>query len=292
METKVEVVTNGTLKAVEIRAQVNLIHEVMDSVMKKDVHYGIIPGCKKPSLYKPGAEKILMTFRLVADNPIIEDLSTADSIRYRVTQRILTASGNLVGAASGECSSDEDKYKWRRPVCNEEFDETPVDRRGEKWVKDHLGKASKIKRIRTNPADVGNTILKMAVKRAVIGATLITTAASDVFDQDIEDIPAEMLDTVTNGDPKPPIKQPEKKTADKPAAPAEEKKEAPKKKANNPISEPQSKRLFAIAMGNGYTGEDINVYLQENYGIESSRDIERESYEAIVEHFQVKKDVE
>jgi hypothetical protein len=281
-------VKSNSLKAVEIRAQVNLIHEVMDSVMKKDVHYGVIPGCKKPSLYKPGAEKILMTFRLVADNPIIEDLSTADSIRYRVTQRILTASGSLVGAASGECSSDEDKYKWRRPVCDEEFNETPEDRRMEKWVKDHTGKASKIKRIRTNPADVGNTILKMAVKRAVIGATLITTAASDVFDQDIEDIPAEMLDTVTNGEPKPIIKEPQKK----PAAPVEEKKETPKKKANNPISEAQGKRLYAIAIGNGYTGEDINAYLIENYGIESSRDIEKEHYEAIVEHFQEKKDVE
>jgi hypothetical protein len=287
MESKQELVTtNGSLKAVDIRAQVNLIHEVMDSVMKKDVHYGIIPGCKKPSLYKPGAEKILMTFRLVADNPIIEDLSTADSIRYRVTQRILTREGGLVGAASGECSSDEDKYKWRRPVCDEEFEETPIDRRGEKWVKDHTGKASKIKRIRTNPADVGNTILKMAVKRAAIGATLITTAASDVFDQDIEDIPAEMLDTVVNGEPKPVINQPVKK--DKPA----EVKTEPKKKAQNPISEAQGKRLYAIAVGNGYTGEDINAYLLKDYGIESTRDIERETYEAVVEHFQEKKDVE
>ena len=275
------------LKARDIQAQVNLIHEVMDAVMKKDVHYGIIPGCKKPSLYKPGAEKILMTFRLVADNPIIEDLSTEDSIRYRITQRILNPDGHLVGAASGECSSDEDKYKWRRPVCNEEFDETPVDRRGEKWTRGLNGN-SKIKRIRTNPADVGNTILKMAVKRAVVAATLITTAASDVFDQDIEDLPPEILDAEAQ-EVKADVKQPEKKTgpvADKP----KETKPAPKHKAQNPISNPQSKRLFAIALGNGYTADDLKVFLQENYGIDSSNDIEREHYEAIVEKFQTKRD--
>lgn len=284
MEKNLEVKQNTALKATDIRAQVNLIHEVIDSVMKKDVHFGIIPGCKKPSLYKPGAEKILMTFRLVADNPMIEDLSTADSIRYRVTQRILNAAGGLVGAAAGECSSDEDKYKWRKPICDAEFDETPVDRRMEKWIKS-MGAVSKIKRVRTNPADVGNTILKMAVKRALVAATLITTAASDVFDQDIEDLPPEIIDAegeVTAE--KPVIKQPEKKK-ETAAAPV-----TADKKAKNPISEAQSKRLYAIAVGNGFTGDDINAYLLENYGIDNSKSIEKEHYEGIVEHFQAKKD--
>jgi hypothetical protein len=154
-----------------------------------------------------------MTFHLVADNPIIEDLSTDDCIRYRVTQRILDRQGNLIGAASGECSSDEDKYKWRKPVCDEEYKETPEDRRMEKWIKGVDGKAIKIKRIRTNPADVGNTILKMAVKRAVVAATLITTAASDVFDQDIEDLPPEILNINLPSNHKPEVAMPkEKKT--------------------------------------------------------------------------------
>ena len=88
---------------------------------------------------------------------------------------------------------------------------------------------------------------------------------------------------------KPEVKQPEKKTApveDKP----KETDPAPKTKAQNPISLPQSKRLFAIALGNGYTADDLKVFLQENYGIDSSNDIEREHYEAIVEKFQTKRD--
>lgn len=281
------IVQSKSLTANDIRAQVNLIQEVINSVMKKDTHYGIIPGCKKPSLYKPGAEKILMTFRLVADNPIIEDLSTADSIRYRVTQRILDRHGNLVGAASGECSSDEDKYKWRRPVCDEEFEETPEDRRMEKWAKGQNGNY-KMKRIRTNPADVGNTILKMAVKRAVVGATLITTAASDVFDQDIEDLPAELIgdESQPTANGKPHVEMPKEKVA--PVTPPAEH-PATARKANNPITEPQAKRLYAIAKGQGYADQDIKDYLHENYGIESSRDIEREHYEDIVAHFQTPK---
>jgi len=210
MENRKKALKTQNTTANEIRAQVNTIQEVMQSVMKENIHYGKIPGCQKPSLLKPGAEKILMAFHLVADNPIIEDLSTEDYIRYRVTQRVLNRDGHLIGAASGECSSDEDKYKWRRPVCDDEFKETPEDRRMEKWIKE-AGKPVKIKRIRTNPADVGNTILKMAVKRAVVAVTLITTAASDVFDQDIEDLPPEMLNNNTPATHKPPVSMPKPK---------------------------------------------------------------------------------
>ncbi len=32
--------------------------------MTEQVHYGVIPGCKKPSLWKPGAEKMCAAFRL------------------------------------------------------------------------------------------------------------------------------------------------------------------------------------------------------------------------------------
>ena len=129
MENKNELIANNPNMpaAKRIQAQINMIQEVMKQVMKKEVHYGVIPGCNKPSLLKPGAEKIMATFRLVADNPLIEDLSTPDSIRYRVIQRILDMSGNLVGSAIGECSSDEEKYKWRKPVCNEEFEATLED---------------------------------------------------------------------------------------------------------------------------------------------------------------------
>jgi len=63
----------------DIQTQVNAIQEVMKHVMKNNTHYGTIKGCgDKPTLLKPGAEKIMMTFKLACD-PQVEDLSTPDA---------------------------------------------------------------------------------------------------------------------------------------------------------------------------------------------------------------------
>lgn len=189
------------LTAGDIQAQVNTIQHVMKQVMKKDTHYGIIPGTKTPSLYKPGAEKIMATFRLSAD-PEVTDLSDSDQIRYLVKVRLISPSGVAVGAGVGECSSNEEKYKWRAAICQEEFEDSEPGRKREKWCKGKYdtykrsyGSPYKIQQIRTEPADLANTILKMAKKRGLIDAVLTTTAASDCFTQDIEDLPEEYLAT-------------------------------------------------------------------------------------------------
>lgn len=170
------------LTAADIRHRVNTIQEVMSAVMKRDVHYGVIPGCKKPSLYKPGSEVLLATFQ-IATSIEVTDLSTDDCIRYQV--RVIgtnSATGTLLGEGIGECSSSEEKYKWRK-AYDEEWNATPENRRRIKYGK------YKDKQVRTEPADVANTILKMAKKRAQIDMTLTVTGASDCFDQDIEDLP-------------------------------------------------------------------------------------------------------
>jgi hypothetical protein len=198
------------LTAVQVKAQVQLIQEVMAAVMVKDVHYGTIPGTPKPTLYKPGSEKILSTFRIAAHPKEIEDLSTFDEIRYRVKVYGVAMENEqvLFGVGIGECSSNEDKFKWRKPLCDEEFNETPEDRRRIVWKK-YDNKPYQQKQVRTNPSDVANTVLKMAKKRAQIDMTLTATGASDVFDQDLEDLPEGMVGNMS--DAKPPIKQPQKK---------------------------------------------------------------------------------
>lgn len=179
------------LSAVDMRAQVNLVQEVMQAVMKKETHYGIIPGSKKPSLYKPGAEVLAATFR-IAVSYRVEDLSTDDHVRYRVTAvGTHQTTGIVLGDGMGECSSGEEKYKWRRSICDEEFEATPENRRRIKFGK-FQGKIEKTKQVRTEPADQANTILKMACKRAQVAMTLNVTAASDIFTQDIEDLPEEL----------------------------------------------------------------------------------------------------
>jgi len=200
------------LTAQEIRANVNLIQQVLKSVFVPDVHFGTIPGTSKPTLYKPGAEKILVLFRLNA-KPIIEDLSTDTAIRYRVSVMVThQATKHEIGWGVGECSSDEEKYKWKKCYL-EEYNGTPEDRRRLKYYSE--GKPAM--QIRTNPADVANTILKMAKKRALVDATLTCTAASDVFDQDLEDLPEGMRQNVADHKARSPMPQ---RVSEKPAAPA------------------------------------------------------------------------
>lgn len=182
------------MTAADVRQHVNVIQQVMAAVMKEGTHYGTIPGCKQPSLYKAGSEVLLTTFRIAVD-PEIQDLSTADEIRYRIRCRgVAQPSGLLVGIGVGECSSSEDKYRWRRAICDEEYDAAPENRRRVKWATGRNGVYT-MKQIRTEPPDLANTILKMAKKRAQIDLTLTSTAASDIFTQDVEDLPDELRPT-------------------------------------------------------------------------------------------------
>lgn len=263
------------LTVAEVRSNVNLIQEVMKSVMKKDVHYGVVPGCgMKPTLLKPGAEKIMATFKLSAD-PVIDDLSNSDCVKYRITVKLNTFAGVFVGSGIGECSSDEEKFKWRKAI-GKEFDETPEDRRRSKWANGKEG-PYQLSQVRTNPADLANTVLKMAKKRALVDAVLTATAASDIFNQDIEELPEELRQEEAAPVGKPAVEMPQEKKPD------------PKTSSASVISEPQAKRLYAISKGSGYSDEDVKAYLSKNYGIDSSKAIAREHYEDIVSYFQVKK---
>lgn len=191
-------VETNQFSAIEIRQRVNLVQEVMRSIMKSDTHYGVIPGTKKPSLYKPGAEVLCVTFR-IADKYEVEDLTIDGMARYRVRCiGIHQVSDTVLGEGLGECSSHEEKYKWRGAICSEEFDLTPENLRRLKFSKWN-NKIEKKQQIRTESADQANTILKMACKRAKIAMTLNVTGASDIFTQDIEDIPEELRSAAGDG---------------------------------------------------------------------------------------------
>jgi hypothetical protein len=170
---------------------------VQQKVMKRDVDYGIIPGCQKPSLYKSGAEILLQTFEMGAlpEQEDVQDLGNADEIRYRVVVPIThIPTGRVIGNGVGECSSNEDKYKWRKMVCEQEFEETDPARRRIVWKHGRDGGQYQAKQVRTNPSDLANTILKMAKKRALVDGTMTVTAASRNFTQDVEDLPREYVD--------------------------------------------------------------------------------------------------
>ncbi len=160
--------------------------------MKKGEHYGIIPGCSKPSLWKPGAEKLAFTFRLRAQHDItILSLGNGHN-EYQVKCTLVNSDSEVVGEGVGICSTMEGKYRYRTEI----FDKVVPDAYWKTKDKALLGgpdcvikKVDKdwvvFRRVETdNPADNYNTCIKMAKKRAFIDAILTTTAASDIFAAD------------------------------------------------------------------------------------------------------------
>jgi hypothetical protein len=256
------------LTAAEHRAHVNLIQQVMAEVMKEGTHFGKIPGTDKPSLWKPGAEILGTTFHIAVDPQVEADLSTDDVIRYRIRAAATSQnSGAFLGAGLGECSSNEEKYKWRAAVCTEEFDETPVDRRRRKWKRAEQSYA--VNQVRTEPADIANTVLKMAVKRAAIAVILQVTAASDCFTQDIEDLPEEIQNEVA-GEGQPRAER----------HPKREERKAPGA-GGDTISDAQKGRCFAIGKNNGWSVDQYRA-LVKRHGFESDKVITKgDKYNAI-----------
>lgn len=226
--------------------QVNIVQDIMRNVMKDGEHYGVIPGTGKPSLYKPGAEKLGFTFRL---RPEYEIRETNMMNGHREISVVCTLyhipTGQSVGQGVGSATTMEGKYRYRGGEKEGTGQAIPK----EYWNLKKIGKtaeaqaliggpgfsAGKIngnweicstgeKQEHDNPADYYNTILKMAKKRAHVDAILTATAASDIFTQDVEDMP-EVIPGAKEAAKKeePPLKEPQKKAEiNDPDAPATE----------------------------------------------------------------------
>jgi hypothetical protein len=165
MENELMVVEQEERSVDVVKAQVYKVQALMRELMHEGEHYGVIPGTgKKPTLYKAGAEKLCFTFKLAPEFEVIPAALEASHREYSVKCR-LRSMGNqqIVGEGVGSCSTMESKYRYRK------------DRNGNRIENADI-------------ADVYNTVLKMAKKRAFVDATITATAASDIFTQDVEDM--------------------------------------------------------------------------------------------------------
>lgn len=214
------------------------------SILKQDLDYGIIPGTPKPSLYKPGAEKLRFVYGLSSEIRCIDKTIDLDRpfVDYTYRCTIKSKTGQILAQCEGSCNSMEPKYRyvWRTPKelpedtdisrlpsrtigkKTSEFDfainrAQTVGQYGkpqeywEKWFEAiDSGIAKKVKKRSTNGRkfdaweidetvtlhrmlnhdviSMKNTIMKMAQKRAFVGAILLATGASEFFTQDIEDM--------------------------------------------------------------------------------------------------------
>lgn len=181
----------------ELLRQSMTIHEVLTRVMvgptaenPQGIHYGLIPGTPKPTLYQAGAEKICSTFRL-APRYDVEDLCEPHNnfYRYRVKCSIVTIrDGMFVGSAMGEASTAEEKYQWEKAVCQKQWDLSDPDKRRIKFQRQkNNDEVTEILQVQRNCADLANTVLKISCKRAFISAVKGATAASDILDVDMDE---------------------------------------------------------------------------------------------------------
>ena len=194
----------------EVREQVGLIQHIMKEVMKEKVHFGIIPGCgDKPALYQAGAEKLMLTFRLRSEFALLSSKEDDTYIGYTVQCNLYHIPTNhFVGSGIGSCNSKESKYRYRNVSLNQEVPKEYWAARNKgdteamqialggirRFVKKSQNKWIIMDRIENdNPWDFQNTLLKMAAKRAKVASVLNATAASDIFTQDIEDLPREFI---------------------------------------------------------------------------------------------------
>jgi len=198
------------LTPADVKHQIGLIQEIMRDAMRSGEHYGVIPGCgDKPSLLKPGAEKLNLTFRMAPDPEIIVRELSGNHREYQVKVKMNSiVTGRFLGAGVGSASTMETKWRFRKaeqkcPKCGKETIIRGKKEYGGGWLcfTKKGGCGAKFKDGDTeienqtmgriehdNPADYYNTCLKMAKKRALVDAVLTVTAASDIFTQDIEEM--------------------------------------------------------------------------------------------------------
>lgn len=207
-------VAQGEISVDDLKGQHDKIVAAMQGAMTEGVHYGLIPGVKKPSLFKPGAETLLVLFRLAIYYESEKLWGDDGHLTVITTARLEhIPTGLTIATGEGLCTTRESRYAYRKgervcPECGE-----PQVREGKGrgnqpgnwycWKKeggcgatwplegeqaDAFEKMEVGARI-PNPdlADAYNTVLKMANKRALVAAILNGTAASDVFTQDMED---------------------------------------------------------------------------------------------------------
>jgi hypothetical protein len=249
-----------TAKLIEMKQQINIIQKFFKEVMVRNQDYGVIQGTDKPTLLKPGAEKLCELFGYAPTIKAIHEDKDKQSGFYsaRVTIALIHRETNVLAAEGvGEANSMESRYRWRWipewkiPIGLDTSTLYYEER------KDKNGKNYRV--YRTDNEDLftlWNTVLKMAKKRALIDATLSATRSSGIFTQDVEDLQewvsaAEPIEVQSN------LKQQGSKS--------------------NTISQAQAKRMFALAKGQ----EQIVRSVLDKYGYENSTDVPKKQYEEI-----------
>lgn len=190
--------------AMKMQQAIGLFDQIMKftrEAMKEgiDNDYATIPGTGKPTLLKPGAEKLMLWFNLIPD-PFItqtEKIPEGEGFILSVDTTIILRDkhGNIRGQCQANCNSGEDKYREQtRWLTEKKLQEQGLTTDGlehqERKSKYPTGPATyKVYKVvsSSNAYQLLNTLKKMSQKRAYVGAIIQATATSGIFTQDMED---------------------------------------------------------------------------------------------------------
>lgn len=193
-----------------LQYRMSILHDLLKNTLRENQDFGVIPGTGgKKTLLKPGAEKIATALGFRPRNVKNDVIEMGHGHReYQMTVEIFSNGGDYLGFGVGSCSTMESKYRYRAigrtcPMCHREGTIIKGKREygggwicyekkggcGEKFPDGARAIEEQASQKTENPdiADVYNTVLKMAKKRALIDAVLTVTAASDTFTQDLDD---------------------------------------------------------------------------------------------------------
>jgi len=214
-------VTAGEITVSELLEQSRKVAEAMGAAMQEGTHYGLVPGVSKPTLLKPGAEKLCVLFRLAPHYERELVYGPGDHLTAIVACTLRHApTGMVIATGEGLCTTRESKYAYRRaemecPDCGQPAIVRSAKKSAYFCIRDKGGcghrfafgseqgrelDGQEVGR-KENPdlCDSWNTVLKMADKRALVAAVLNGTAASDVFTQDVEETARQQA----SGEPEP-----------------------------------------------------------------------------------------
>jgi hypothetical protein len=176
------------------------LRKCMRAVLKPDVDYGLIPGMgKTPSLFKPGAEKLIQWFGFGFENNEVKTerddpeypSGIADKVRrvgvtYRCTVYKELTDGRRVTIATCEAYAGYDEDKFFVPADKAMAKAEAAERM---WArKDNRAPNSAKWENAAEYRAPWNSVMKMCEKRALVGAAIDATAAAGLFTQDLEDM--------------------------------------------------------------------------------------------------------
>jgi len=198
-------------KVLDLQDNINCFEQLIETAFKRlkpGVDYGVPGGDAgvgenkkdgkkdKPCLLQPAAQKLAIWFNLTPEfEEKVSYIPVADGpeiISADIIFRLRDSKGVVRGISTANCNSYEKKYRSRSEwVAEWELPDTFDFESAEVQTKQKKGGGTfKKYRVKNTQSafDLENTIKKMAQKRGFVGATLMATAMSGYFSQDLDEL--------------------------------------------------------------------------------------------------------